>query len=92
MMFVLLSIGFLAGVITAFSPNVVLGGRGRVRALADGRPAGLLEVRSNRLYTPVERPWPRDWLLKLRFSPGVEAYSFTFGEAYRGRLCAWQRY
>ena len=58
---------------------IVLGGRGRVRALVDGRPAGSLEVRSNRLYTVVEGPRPRDALLELRFSPGVEAYSFTFG-------------
>ena len=58
---------------------VVLGGHGRVRALVDGRPVGALRVDSNRLYTVVEGTQPRDALLELRFSPGVEAYSFTFG-------------
>ena len=58
---------------------VVLAGHGRVRALLDGRPVGVLRVDSNRLYTVVEGTQPRDALLELRFSPGVEAYSFTFG-------------
>jgi cytochrome c biogenesis protein CcdA/thiol-disulfide isomerase/thioredoxin len=58
---------------------VVLGGRGRVRALVNGRPAGSLQVGSTRLYTVVEGSQPRDALLELRLSPGVAAYSFTFG-------------
>ena len=63
----------------ARSVYVVLGGHGRVRALLDGRPVGVLRVDSNRLYTVVEGKQPRDALLELRFSPGVDAYSFTFG-------------
>jgi thiol-disulfide isomerase/thioredoxin len=58
---------------------VVLGGHGRVRALVDGRPVGAFRVDSNRLYTAVDGTRPRDALLELRLSPGVEAYSFTFG-------------
>ena len=58
---------------------IVLGGTGRVRVLVDGRPAGTLRVDSNRLYTIVEGSRARDALLELRFSVGVEAYSFTFG-------------
>lgn len=57
----------------------MLGGHGRVRALLDGRPVGVLRVDSKRLYTILEGKRPRDALLELRFSPGVEAYSFTFG-------------
>ena len=58
---------------------VVLGGRGRVRVLVDGRRQGLLHVDANRLYTVLEGSRARDALLELRFTPGVEAYSFTFG-------------
>jgi cytochrome c biogenesis protein CcdA/thiol-disulfide isomerase/thioredoxin len=58
---------------------VVLGGHGRVRALVDGRPIGAQQVDSNRLYTVVRGAQIRDAVLELRFSPGVEAYSFTFG-------------
>jgi cytochrome c biogenesis protein CcdA/thiol-disulfide isomerase/thioredoxin len=58
---------------------VVLAGHGRTRVLVDGRPVGTLRVDSNRLYAVVDRRSQRDGLLELRFSPGVEAYSFTFG-------------
>ena len=58
---------------------VVLGGRGRVHVLVDGRPAGTFRVTSDRLYTVVDGSSVRDALLELRFTPGVEAYSFTFG-------------
>jgi thiol-disulfide isomerase/thioredoxin len=58
---------------------VVLGGNGRVGALVDGRPVGSLRVDSDRLYTVVDGTQSRDALLELRLSPGVEAYSFTFG-------------
>jgi cytochrome c biogenesis protein CcdA/thiol-disulfide isomerase/thioredoxin len=58
---------------------IVLGGHGRLRALVDGRAVRDLRVDSNRLYTVVSGSQPRDALLELRLSPGVEAYSFTFG-------------
>jgi cytochrome c biogenesis protein CcdA/thiol-disulfide isomerase/thioredoxin len=57
---------------------IVLGGRGTVRALIDGKPAGTLHVDAYRLYT-VRSGALADGLLELRFSPGVRAYSFTFG-------------
>jgi cytochrome c biogenesis protein CcdA/thiol-disulfide isomerase/thioredoxin len=57
---------------------IVLGGRGMVRALIDGKPAGTLHVDAYRLYT-VRSGALADGLLELRFSPGVRAYSFTFG-------------
>jgi hypothetical protein len=57
---------------------VVLGGHGVVHALVDGRPERTLHVDAQRLYT-LRTGSPTDALLELRFSPGVQAYSFTFG-------------
>jgi len=58
---------------------VVLGGRGAVRASIDGRPAGTLHVDSYRLYTVRASHHVADATLELDFTPGVAAYSFTFG-------------
>jgi thiol-disulfide isomerase/thioredoxin len=58
---------------------VVLGGRGRVEVLAGGRPVKTIAVSEYRLYTAVSAPKTRDAVLELRLSPGVRAYSFTFG-------------
>jgi cytochrome c biogenesis protein CcdA/thiol-disulfide isomerase/thioredoxin len=46
----------------------------------DSRRVGRVNVGSYRLYTLAVRPGPaNDHLLELRFSPGTEAYAFTFG-------------
>jgi cytochrome c biogenesis protein CcdA/thiol-disulfide isomerase/thioredoxin len=58
---------------------LVLGGTGTVRVSVDGRPHGVVHVTSDRLYTLVARDSIDDAVLKLRFSPGVSAYAFTFG-------------
>jgi len=58
---------------------VVLGGHGTVRAVVDGSPAGTIAVDAYRLYTAYAAGEPTTGLLELRFSPGVQAYSFTFG-------------
>jgi cytochrome c biogenesis protein CcdA/thiol-disulfide isomerase/thioredoxin len=58
---------------------IVLGGKGRVTTLLDGKPLGAFEVNSDRLYTVLSSKDTRDGLLELSFSPGVEAFSFTFG-------------
>jgi cytochrome c biogenesis protein CcdA/thiol-disulfide isomerase/thioredoxin len=58
---------------------LVLGGKGTVRVLVDGRPVRTVRVNEDRLYTVVDGKEIRDALLELRFSPGVEAYAFTFG-------------
>jgi cytochrome c biogenesis protein CcdA/thiol-disulfide isomerase/thioredoxin len=58
---------------------IVLGGRGRVAASVDGKSTRSIRVTGDRLYTVVSSPTPRDSILELRFSPGVRAYSFTFG-------------
>jgi hypothetical protein len=36
-------------------------------------------VRGSRLYTLAKLPTDQSRLLELHFSPGVEAYAFTFG-------------
>ena len=58
---------------------VVLGGRGTVHALVNGRPAKTIRVNAYRLYTVRSSRKVADTTLELRFSPGVEGYSFTFG-------------
>jgi cytochrome c biogenesis protein CcdA/thiol-disulfide isomerase/thioredoxin len=58
---------------------IVLGGHGRVRTLVDGRPASSIDVSEYKLYTALAAPKLRDGVLELRFTPGIRAYSFTFG-------------
>jgi cytochrome c biogenesis protein CcdA/thiol-disulfide isomerase/thioredoxin len=58
---------------------IVLGGKGRVQALVDGKPVTSFPVTSDKLYTVVDKNAIDDATLELRFTPGVEAYSFTFG-------------
>jgi len=57
---------------------IVMGGHGTVRSFVDGKPTGSIRVDAEKLYT-VRSGKPTDALLELRFSPGVQAYSFTFG-------------
>jgi cytochrome c biogenesis protein CcdA/thiol-disulfide isomerase/thioredoxin len=59
---------------------IVLGGHGSVQVLIDGKPTKTLHVDSERLYTVRSaNEIATNALLELRFSPGVQAYSFTFG-------------
>jgi len=58
---------------------VVLGGHGEVQTLIDGKDAGSVRVDADRLYTLLSGRRLHDAVLELRFSPGVNAYAFTFG-------------
>ncbi len=58
---------------------IVLGGHGTVAARIDGKPAGTIKVDAQRLYTVRASSTFHSGLLELTFSPGVQAYSFTFG-------------
>jgi cytochrome c biogenesis protein CcdA/thiol-disulfide isomerase/thioredoxin len=59
---------------------LVLGGNGSVRVTVDGRPGKTVRVTEDRLYTLAELPGKaRDHTLDLAFSPGTDAYAFTFG-------------
>lgn len=59
--------------------HLVLGGRGQVGILLNGTQVRTVAIRSDRLYTLLRLPGIRDGLLELRFSPGIQAYAFTFG-------------
>jgi cytochrome c biogenesis protein CcdA/thiol-disulfide isomerase/thioredoxin len=58
---------------------LVLGGQGSVQVLVDGRPERTVRVAEHKLYTLRRGPAAQDGLLELRFTPGVQAYAFTFG-------------
>jgi cytochrome c biogenesis protein CcdA/thiol-disulfide isomerase/thioredoxin len=60
--------------------HLVLGGRGTLRVLVDGKPVHTIRVGGlSRLYTLLSYPTLREGELELRFSPGITAYAFTFG-------------
>jgi cytochrome c biogenesis protein CcdA/thiol-disulfide isomerase/thioredoxin len=59
--------------------NLVLGGKGVVAVIVDGRARGIVRVNGDRLYTLVSGKRITDGLLELAFTPGVQAYAFTFG-------------
>jgi cytochrome c biogenesis protein CcdA/thiol-disulfide isomerase/thioredoxin len=59
---------------------LVLGGKGTVQVLIDGKQTKTLRVDAERLYTVrASNTLAAHALLELRFTPGVQAYSFTFG-------------
>ena len=58
---------------------IVLGGRGRVTVELGGKRLTTLSVNADRLYTVFTSHASRDGLLQFAFTPGVRAYSFTFG-------------
>ena len=59
---------------------LVLGGRGSVTALIDGRRLRVVRVAGTpRLYTIAHFPKLSRGLLELRFTSGLEGYAFTFG-------------
>jgi cytochrome c biogenesis protein CcdA/thiol-disulfide isomerase/thioredoxin len=58
---------------------IVLGGSGRVDVFVDGVARKPLRVTGDRLYTVVDSRRTLDATLELRFTPGIRAYSFTFG-------------
>jgi hypothetical protein len=59
---------------------IVLGGKGAVQVLIDGKQTKTLRVDAERLYTVrASNTPPAHAVLELRLSPGVQAYSFTFG-------------
>ena len=70
-----LRLGFLAQ-----NVYLVLGGRGSLQVLVDGKPVRTIQVGGlSRLYTLLRYPDLHQGELELRFTPGVTAYAFTFG-------------
>ena len=59
---------------------LVLGGTGTVQVRVDGTLTKTVRVGDEpTLYTLVDEATSRQALLDLRFTPGVQAYAFTFG-------------
>jgi cytochrome c biogenesis protein CcdA/thiol-disulfide isomerase/thioredoxin len=58
---------------------IVLSGKGRVTIAVNGRARGSFRVDGAKLYTILNEPATTDALLELGFTPGLNAYSFTFG-------------
>jgi hypothetical protein len=59
---------------------LVLGGKGRVQVLVDGKPERVVRASGlSRLYTLIHGPKSRSGTLELRFTPGISGYAFTFG-------------
>ena len=59
--------------------HLVAGGTGTVQVYLNGAYLKTVHVTQDRLYTVVAQATDKDGRLDLRFSPGVTAYSFTFG-------------
>ncbi|CAN5346461.1 cytochrome c biogenesis protein DipZ [soil metagenome] len=60
--------------------HLVLGGRGKVNVVADGKTLPSVRVSgAPRLYTLARFGRLTGGVLELRFAPGLEAYAFTFG-------------
>ena len=60
--------------------NLVLGGKGSVEVLVDGRRVKTVDVLRDDIYALASfEGAAKDRLLELRFTPGVTAYAFTFG-------------
>jgi thiol-disulfide isomerase/thioredoxin len=58
---------------------IVLTGHGKVTATLGSRRLRTLNVNSAQLYTVLTSATTKDGVLRFRFTPGVRAYSFTFG-------------
>jgi cytochrome c biogenesis protein CcdA/thiol-disulfide isomerase/thioredoxin len=58
---------------------IVLTGHGKVTATLGTRRVRTLNVNAAQLYTVLTSATTRDGVLLFRFTPGVRAYSFTFG-------------
>jgi thiol-disulfide isomerase/thioredoxin len=63
----------------ARSVHLVLGGKGAVAVVLDGKPRGVIHVNGSRLYTLASQKAVRDGKLDLTFTPDVSAYAFTYG-------------
>lgn len=60
--------------------NLVLAGKGKVTVLVDGKAERTVEVDGTpTMHRLVDERTAREARLELRFTPGIEAYAFTFG-------------
>ncbi|MFJ3497589.1 cytochrome c biogenesis protein CcdA [Streptomyces sp. NPDC086091] len=60
--------------------NLVLSGTGTVTVLADGKPVRTVSVQGTpTMHRLIDDDTARTARLELRFTPGIQAYAFTFG-------------
>jgi cytochrome c biogenesis protein CcdA/thiol-disulfide isomerase/thioredoxin len=69
----------LTGRVVGKDVYLVLGGRGTVQVVVDGKPEKTVKVTSQKLYHLLSRPQVEKHTMVLKFSPGVSGYAFTFG-------------
>jgi cytochrome c biogenesis protein CcdA/thiol-disulfide isomerase/thioredoxin len=69
----------LTGRVAGKDVYLVLGGRGIVQVVVDGKPEKTVRVTSQKLYHLLSRPQVEKHTMTLKFSPGVSGYAFTFG-------------
>jgi cytochrome c biogenesis protein CcdA/thiol-disulfide isomerase/thioredoxin len=69
----------LTGRVVGKDVYLVLGGRGSVQVVIDGKPEKTVKVTSQKLYHLLSRPQVEKHTMVLKFSPGVSGYAFTFG-------------
>jgi cytochrome c biogenesis protein CcdA/thiol-disulfide isomerase/thioredoxin len=69
----------LTGRVVGKDAYLVLGGRGTVQVLVDGKPEKTIRVSSQKLYHLLSRPKAETHTLMLEFSPRISGYAFTFG-------------
>jgi hypothetical protein len=56
-----------------------VGGTGTITALVDGKSTTYQVSGAPNIYTLLDRKVPEQGLLQVTLSPGLSAYSFTFG-------------
>ena len=69
----------LTGRVVGKDVYLVLGGRGTVQVVVDGKLEKTVNVTSQRLYHLLSRPQVEKHTMTLKFAPGVSGYAFTFG-------------
>jgi hypothetical protein len=69
----------LTGRVVGKDVYLVLGGRGTVQVLIDGKLSKTVRVTSQKLYHLFSAPQVEKHTMTLKFAPGVSGYAFTFG-------------
>jgi cytochrome c biogenesis protein CcdA/thiol-disulfide isomerase/thioredoxin len=69
----------LTGRVVGKDVYLVLGGRGAVQVLIDGKLEKTVDVTSQKLYHLFTAPQVEKHTLVLKFAPGISGYAFTFG-------------
>jgi cytochrome c biogenesis protein CcdA/thiol-disulfide isomerase/thioredoxin len=69
----------LTGRVVGKDVYLVLGGRGTVQVVVDGKLEKTVKVTAQKLYHLISRPQVEKHTMVLEFAPGISGYAFTFG-------------